>query len=560
MSWLAAAPVGDLVISARNPVAKTTASLCVVMVILVASANPAWAHATLVSSSPSDGTVLRALPPTVTLTFDEPVRPVPADLKVLDPDGKSVGGAVAANGPRVTMTLPRTGGPGTYTLTWRVISVDSHPVSGVISFSLGHPSRAAAPPVARTSTAVSALFTVVRFAGFAGFALLAGAIAFCSYGVPRAVGLPGVRSLITTGWAALVAATFGSLLLEGPYGAGAGLGALVRPELLSQTLSGTYGKALTVRVLLLALLPFLFAYGVPRLKTGSGRFVFGGIAAALMVAIAATWSLGGHAATGNQPIGAVPADVAHLCAMALWLGGLAALMITLRTSRATPDVAAGADRFSAMAATAVALLAGTGLYQAWLRVRTPAAVVSTRYGFTLTVKVALVCLVLSVGFFSRRTLRRRATELVPGLLARLVAVEAAGAVTVVAVTAVLVGTEPAAKALAAEPVTLTGRYDSGGERGSLRLRLPSQARGLSSASLTIRDSTGHLGDVPGLDVRWSLPQRRIGPIDARVGHDGPGRYTAVTAPITATGRWRIAITIRTSEINETTVLLSQTIR
>jgi copper transport protein len=300
------------------------------------------------------------------------------------------------------------------------------------------------------------------------------------------------------------------------------------------------------------MLPFLFAYGVPRLRAGSSRFVFGAIAAALMAAIAATWSVGGHAATSTQPAGTVPADVAHLCAMALWLGGLAAVAITLRTDRTGPHLVAGLDRFSAMAATAVALLAGTGLYQAWLRVRTPAALFATPYGITLTVKVALVWLVLSVAFFSRRTLRRRGT----GVLARLVAIETAGAVTVVAVTALLVEMEPAAKALAAEPVTLTGRYDS----GSLRLRQPSQARGLSSVTIAVRDAAGRPRDVPEVDVRWSLPRRGIGPIEAHVRHDGPGRYTAVTAPITATGRWRIAITIRTSDIDEATVQLSQTIR
>jgi copper transport protein len=531
-------------------IAKASASLGAVVVFLLVTAVPAWAHATLSSSSPADGGVLAALPSAATLTFDEAVRPVTADIKVLDPDGRSVGGTVTANGPKVTVGLPRSGAQGTYTLTWRVISADSHPVGGAISFSLGHPSRAAAASIVRTSAVVSVVFTVVRFVGFAGFALLAGVLAFCCYGPPAAVDVRGVRMLIGTGWAALVAGTFGALLLEGPYGAGAGLGALVRPELLSQTLSSTYGEALTVRILLLAALPFVLAYGLPYRRT----VVFGAIAGAVMVAIAATWSVGGHAATSTQPAGTVPADVMHLCAMALWLGGLAAVTVTLR--RAGPDVAEGVGRFSTLAAIAVAVLAVTGLYQGWLRVQTPAALFATPYGVALTVKVVLVGLVLCVAFFSRRMLRRRRTV----TLGRLVAIETAGALCVVAVTAVLVELEPAGKALAAEPVTLTGRYDSGGAHGSVRLRLPSRARGLSTSTLTVRDAAGRLRDVRELDVEWSLPQRGIGPIAARVGHDGPGRYTAGTAPIVAAGRWRITITVRTSDIDEATVELSQTIR
>ena len=537
-------------------IAKASASLGAVLVFLLVTAVPASAHATLSSSSPADGAVLAALPPVATLTFDEPVRPVAADIAVLDPSGRSAGGTVTAYGPKVTVGLPRSGAQGTYTLTWRVISADSHPVAGAISFSLGHPSRAAAATVVRTSTAVSTVFTLVRFAGFAGFALLAGAIAFCCYGLPAAIGVRGVRALVVTGWAALVAGTFGALLLEGPYGAGAGLAAVVRPELLSQTLSSTYGKALTARVLLLGLLPFVLAYGLPRLRTGRGRTLFGGVAGAVMAAIAATWSVGGHAATSTQPAGTVPADVTHLCAMALWLGGLAAVTVTLRARRTEPGLAAGVDRFSVLAATVVVVLAGTGLYQGWLRVRTPLALFVTPYGLTLTVKVALVGLVLCVAFFSRRMLRRRRID----VLARLVAIETAGALCVVAVTALLVELEPAGKALAAEPVTLTGRYDSGGEHGSLRLRLPNQTRGLSQSTLTVRDAAGRPHDVPEVAVEWSLPRRGLGPIAARVGHDGPGHYTAITAPITVAGRWRIAITIRTSDIDETTVQMSQPIR
>ena len=265
-------------------IAKATASLGAILMFLIVTAAPAWAHATLSASSPADGVVLGALPPAATLTFDEPVRPVTGDIEVLDPNGRNVGGAVTAYGAKVTVGLPREGAPGTYTLTWRVISADSHPVGGAISFSLGHPSRAAAAPVVRTSTAVATVFTAVRFAGFAGFALLVGGLAFCCYGPPTTIDVRGVRALIGVGLAALATGTFGALLLEGPYGAGAGLGAVTRPDLLGQTLSGTYGEALTARVLLLALLPFVLAYGLPRLRAGHGRVVFGGIAGAVTVA------------------------------------------------------------------------------------------------------------------------------------------------------------------------------------------------------------------------------------------------------------------------------------
>ncbi|MEV5754458.1 copper resistance protein CopC [Actinoallomurus sp. NPDC052308] len=318
---------------ASRRVARLGASIGAAVLILVLAASPASAHATLSSSSPADGAIVSTLPSAVTLTFDEPVRPVAADVRVLDPTGTGVAGTVTGAGPKVTIGLRGSGAQGTYTLTWRVISADSHPVGGAIAFSAGHPSRPATARFARTDTTVSVLFAVMRFAGFLGFALFVGVLAFCWYGRPDAARRRGVGLLIVGGWAALVAGTFGSLLLQGPYAAGAGLGALVRPELISQTLATVYGRALTARLLILGCLPFLLAFGLARLGDGSRmrRLAFGGAGAIAAVGIAVTWSVGGHAATSSQPFVTVPADVAHLCAMALWLGGLAAVTVTMRT-------------------------------------------------------------------------------------------------------------------------------------------------------------------------------------------------------------------------------------
>ncbi|MEV5706156.1 copper resistance protein CopC [Actinoallomurus sp. NPDC052274] len=534
------------------------------MVIEVVAATPASAHATLAWSSPADGAVLPALPPALTLRFDEPVRPVAADIQVVDPAGHGVTGVIAADGAQVRIRLRPDGAQGTYALTWRVISADSHPVGGAITFSVGHPSTPASVRPARTDTVVAVLFTGARFVGFAGFAVLFGALAFCCYGMRGAVAIRGVRQLITFGWAALAAGTLGALVLEGPYAAGTGAEAMARPDLIHQTLATTYGTAVTARLLMLGLLPFLIAGCRTRLEGDSrtGRVVFGAAVAMAAVAIAVTWPFGGHAAAGAQPLTAVAADTAHLCAMALWVGGLAAVTVTTRARRTDPRVGTGVRRFSTVAAGSVALLAGTGLYQGWLRVQTPQALLQTAYGVTLVLKTALVCAVLSVAFFSRRTLRTRLGGPVPDRLVRLVTIETAGVVAVLVVTAVLVAMEPAGKALAAKPVTLITRYDTGGAggTGTLSLRLPSRVRGLTTATVVVRDAAGHPRGVAALGVAWSLPRRDIGPITAKVTPAGVGRYVAVTAPLTVPGRWTVAVTVRTGDIDETTVTLTQAIR
>ncbi|NEE08755.1 CopD family protein, partial [Streptomyces sp. SID7499] len=123
----------------------------------------------------------------------------------------------------------------------------------------------------------------------------------------------------------------------------------------------------------------------------------GGVVAA---GIAATWAMSEHSSTGIQTSIAMPVDVAHLLAVAAWLGGLAALLVALYR---TPDIgSASVRRFSAVAFGSVVVLAATGIYQSWRQVGSWSALTGTRYGQLLIIKVALIAVLLAVAWFSRR--------------------------------------------------------------------------------------------------------------------------------------------------------------
>ena len=74
-----------------------------------------------------------------------------------------------------------------------------------------------------------------------------------------------------------------------------------------------------------------------------------------------------HASTGIQSELAMPVDVLHLLAVALWLGGLAALLRPAPLGPA-PGRARPSRRFSQLAFASVTVLAATGLYQSWRQV------------------------------------------------------------------------------------------------------------------------------------------------------------------------------------------------
>src|SRR4051794_37168396 len=123
---------------------RTAAGLIAGLVFALGTSSPAWAHSGLSTSSPGEGQVLAAAPDQVTLTFDEPVSAGFDAVKVYDDKLRRVDlGTLAVSGPASTIRTSLPGGlrDGTYVVLWRVVSDDSHPVTGTFRYSVGVPSR-----------------------------------------------------------------------------------------------------------------------------------------------------------------------------------------------------------------------------------------------------------------------------------------------------------------------------------------------------------------------------------------------------------------------------------
>ncbi|MER7463379.1 copper resistance protein CopC [Streptomyces sp. NPDC097981] len=406
-----------------SPPARTSRTVLALVAALFAlvlgGAVPAYAHAGLSGSDPADGSVLKTAPQQVTLTFTESVGFTEDSLRVLSPDNERVNPRPARHvdgkdntaGVELSDKLPQ----GTYTVAWRVVSADGHPISGAFVFSVGKPSGTAAvvPAGSPDDTAVGRLYGLFRYAAYSGLALLVGAAAFVLVCWPAAGAVRPVRRLLVAGWATLLVATVALLLLRGPYETAGRPMSVFDPSQLGRTVTGRPGAALIARLVLLAaaaVLPRLPALRPEGQGDGAqpphpgARVRLAG--AVLALGLAFTWAAAEHASAGIQVPVAVPVAVLHLLAMGVWLGGLITLVVVLRRtgSRAVPESAIG--RFSTLAFTAVAVLVGTGVYQSWRQVGSWEALTGTPYGRTLAVKVAAVVLVLWVAFFSRRRTAR----------------------------------------------------------------------------------------------------------------------------------------------------------
>ncbi|MEU3546116.1 copper resistance CopC/CopD family protein [Streptomyces longwoodensis] len=404
---------------------------------LLVGAGPAAAHAALTGSDPAQGTVVDTAPTQVSLTFSEKVATTDGSLRVLDPKGKRVDTGKPANVSGTTYAVQLHAGlpDGTYTVTYQVVSEDSHPVSGAYTFSIGAPSRTSVPVSGQEvgGGIVGGLYGFGRYLSYAGYIVLVGGAAFVLACWPRGTSVRAVQRLVVSGWLALTAATLSLLLLRGSYTGSGKVADIFDLDLLGDVLQTKTGAALVSRLLLLAaaalFIAVLFGAYDKRDDEEKRDLTFGlAIGGAVVAAgLAASWAMAEHASTGLQPGIAMPVDVLHLFAVATWLGGLATLLVALYRAPADQPVEASAvRRFSTVAFGSVVTLVATGTYQSWRQLGSWSAFTDTRYGQLLLVKIGLVALLVGVASISRRWTGRLAGTGAPGSRATVAAGVGAG--------------------------------------------------------------------------------------------------------------------------------------
>lgn len=111
-------------------------TLLVAAAVLLGGA-PAQAHNILTSAYPARGTSINESPKYVAVTFDKPVQDGFTELTVTGPDGtRWQTGSPTIDGNTVSATLDPLGPVGLYTIGYRIVSADGHPVSGSSTFTL----------------------------------------------------------------------------------------------------------------------------------------------------------------------------------------------------------------------------------------------------------------------------------------------------------------------------------------------------------------------------------------------------------------------------------------
>lgn len=345
------------------------------------------------------GATLAAPPTAVRLTFTEPVEPIGDGIAVVAPSG-----ARADRGPaRVAgsdLVVPLAADErGTYRVAWRVTAADTHAEAGSYAFSVGEPSVAAPPPTTTVGAwSGLALQAAARWVHFGGLALAFGPLAL-GLRLPAPPSPVSARRLARLHGAGIVA-----LLLAEPLALLAQTVTLAAGGPLSvaaaaEALASSFGRVAGQRAGL-ALLVWVGG-GVPGGPFGRARPIL----LALGFVLALVDGQASHALDSDPaPLG-VALNAIHLGAMAVWVGGLVALVAL----RPLPEnlTARGPllRRFGRVAGGALALLVVTGTAMAAQHLPAPRDLVATDYGRVLllkTIAVADVALAAAAGRLATR--------------------------------------------------------------------------------------------------------------------------------------------------------------
>ncbi|MHB8732642.1 MAG: copper resistance CopC/CopD family protein [bacterium] len=370
-------------------------------------------------------------PRVVRLVFNEPVQPIGRGLRVVGPDGRRVDhGQVRVAGAEVAVDVDARA-PGTYRVVWSVISPDTHPDFGTMTFSVRRPGGVIAEGTPAGGDAAiwgAVLGALAHFLHFAGYALGFGALA-AAWLTDRADRPSGIVEAPDALWR-LTGVGIALLLAAEPVAFAAesiALGAVgggSDPAVVGAVLDSSFGRVLSQR-LAAAILLWVLAGA---LRSGALRAAW--TVPLLGAALAFVDGQAAHATSVRPAWWGLAVNTIHVGAMGLWGGTLALVLLSRRHMPASSVTPPAPVKLLALAAGVAAV--ASGAVMAFQHLSGLRDFVASPYGRTLAMKICAVAAVAGLGWFG---VRRAAAP-------RLLAWDAAMMLVVLALAGVLVLLRP----------------------------------------------------------------------------------------------------------------------
>jgi len=502
------------------------------LLLVVGFATGASAHAALVAVEPASGSMLATAPKAVELRFNEAVTP--GAIRLIDGTGRARDDArVGASGETISVAMPADLPQGTAVVSYRVISQDGHPVAGSVIFSIGMPTGT--QPPANANGGLNTLIWLARVGLYLGLFVGVGGVFFARWVAWSMAGMTVPRVALAIGLPSAVA-SLGALGLDL---LGLPMAALMTAAPWKVAFATSAGPALLVAVaaMLLAVMALHSAWYARAL------------AILAFVGVGLSLAMTGHAATAPPEALTRPAIFLHGLGVAFWIGALAPLvaLVSKPTAATLPVV----NRFSRIAALAVGVLALTGLGLAIVQLEKPSALVETRYGLILSVKLGLVTVLLALAALNRFRLtpglvrdKNAASALKPSIL-----FECAIAIAIFAVVAGWRFTPPPRTIVPETPLAIHIHSD----KAMFQVLVSPGKAGVDDFVLQLMTGDATPLTAKEVTLTLSLPERGIEPMErgASLGPDGYWHVRKVELPFA--GRWHVRIEALVTDFEKVTL-------
>ncbi|MFJ7748156.1 copper resistance protein CopC [Peribacillus sp. NPDC097295] len=385
---------------------KNSIWLFVSILALFISPMTVFGHATVISSNPSPNESLDTIPETISIRFSEDIQPSFYSLKVISKNKNEVPlQDIQVSEKTLEATWSSSLEEGSYIIKWRVVSSDGHPIDGTIPFQYGKSNI----PSDQMNTEdeggfPSSIQVFLQSLQYLCFAALSG-VSFFYLSLSKSP-LPGpinrrIRRYIWLSYSGLAISILLSLPLKVTIDAQVGWQHAFNGTYLKEVMQSTqFGSIWLIEITLLLVL-FIAIFFMMRNQLNKLTFI---LSLVLVSSLMVCKAFIGHTTDTTHQYWAVSMDFLHIVSMALWLGGLLAILVILPKSynpKVTDDNKtfywSVIQKFSSWAILFVIVLIVSGIYSSFQHVPTLYSLLHTTYGQLLLGKIGLMLIMIGFG-------------------------------------------------------------------------------------------------------------------------------------------------------------------
>ncbi|MBC2267747.1 copper resistance protein [Listeria sp. FSL L7-0083] len=380
---------------------KKVSFILILLYILIVPVQHVSAHAYLENSNPADQSHIKTAPKQVTLVFNEEIEADFPLIEVKDSNGKRVETGKTAvskkNNHMVEASLPAKLKADVYSISWRVVSADGHAVSGVLSFKLGDTKATFQSTEVPTNAFDLQISSVQKAILYIGFSLFIGMLVFGLGLYPRQEQLPEkittrLKKIIWFALAFLGTALLMQLFVQTSITTGVSISESFQPDKLAAFLTTKTGYIWLSEIISWLVLVIFTAIMLRKNKQWSWFALL--TESALIGYLIFAKAQNGHAAASADKIVSITADMLHMIAASVWVGGILVLLFVLPKTGKAREVW---SRFAIVAIIAVASILVSGLLMAVMNIGQMANLFTTNYGKILLFKIGLFLLMALLG-------------------------------------------------------------------------------------------------------------------------------------------------------------------